>query len=75
MYLKNTETGEIHKVQIEYVGFGARERGDTLFDLKINDVEMGGVYLDVGEAYDMIKSCVGGNDYEDDLAGRIEGSS
>jgi len=55
-YNKNEEyfmdkTGDIHKVYAEYVP----NNNKNIFEITVNDVEMGGEYADLGDAYDFLK--------------------
>jgi hypothetical protein len=51
-YFKNKE-GTIHKVEATY-----NHHGSSIIDLKINNHDMGYECVDLGEAYDYIKSCI-----------------
>ena len=56
VYLRN-KAGDTHKVYIKYLNpFVGDET--NLFEIKINDVDMGGKVRDVGEAYDLIMEAI-----------------
>lgn len=50
--------GEIHKVAIIY-GPCSMDNSTSIYEFTVNDVEMGGNYENMGDAYDFIMRCCG----------------